>query len=69
MLTLSKIVTNKNLCGPKLTGEKYQVTIANNSPKVEDNFDHWDSVEIAKYGLEKTTRGGYQKIVRWSDHR
>jgi len=45
----------QNLCGPKLTGEKYQVTIANNSPKVEDNFDHWDSVEIAKYGLEKTT--------------
>ena len=31
------------------------MTIANNSPKVEDNFDHWDSVEIAKYGLEKTT--------------
>tara|TARA_Y100001937_G_scaffold103304_1_gene142363 strand:+ start:291 stop:884 length:594 start_codon:yes stop_codon:yes gene_type:complete len=45
----------ENLCGPKLTGDKYQITMADNSPKVEDNFDYWDSVEIAKYGLEKTT--------------
>ena len=45
----------QKLCPPKLTGNKYQVTIADHSQKVEDNFDHWDSVEIAKYGLEKTT--------------
>ncbi len=45
----------QKLCPSKLTGNKYQVTIADHSQKVEDNFDHWDSVEIAKYGLEKTT--------------
>ena len=44
-----------NLIESKLNGEKYQATIANCSPKVQEEMHLWDDEEKAKYGLTKTT--------------
>ena len=44
-----------NLIESKLNGEKYQATIANCSPKVQEEMHLWDDQEKAKYGLTKTT--------------
>ena len=44
-----------NLIESKLNGEKYQATIANCSPKLQEEMHLWDDQEKAKYGLTKTT--------------
>ena len=44
-----------NLIESKLNGEKYQATIANCSPKVQEEMHLWDDQDKAKYGLTKTT--------------
>ena len=50
-----KFCFQTNLIESKLNGEKYQATIANCSPKVQEEMHLWDDEEKAKYGLTKTT--------------
>ena len=51
-----------NLIESKLNGEKYQATIANCSPKVQEEMHLWDDQDKARYGITKTTT-----VVRNSD--
>ena len=50
-----KFCFQTNLIESKLNGNKFQATIANNSPKVQEEMHLWDDEEKAKYGLTKTT--------------
>ena len=51
-----------NLIESKLNGNKFQATIANNSPKVQEEMHLWDDQDKARYGITKTTT-----VVRNSD--
>ena len=51
-----------NLIESKLNGNKYQATIANCSPKVQEEMQFWDDQDKARYGITKTTT-----VVRNSD--
>ena len=51
-----------NLIESKLNGNKYQATIANCSPKVQEEMQLWDDQDKARYGITKTTT-----VVRNSD--
>ena len=44
-----------NLIESKLNGEKYQATIANCSPKVQEEMHLWDDQDKGRYGITKTT--------------
>jgi len=57
-----KFCYQQNLIESKLNGNKYQATIANNSPKVQEDMDLWNTVDKERYGLTKTTT-----VVRNSD--
>ena len=50
-----KFCFQTNLIESKLNGNKYQATIANCSPKVQEEMHLWDDQDKAKYGLTKTT--------------
>ena len=57
-----KFCYQQNLIESKLNGNKYQATIANNSPKVQEDMDLWNTIDKERYGLTKTTT-----VVRNSD--
>ena len=57
-----KFCFQTNLIESKLNGNKYQATIANNSPKVQEEMHLWDDQDKARYGITKTTT-----VVRNSD--
>jgi len=57
-----KFCYQQNLIESKLNGNKYQATIANNSPKVQEDIDLWNTIDKERYGLTKTTT-----VVRNSD--
>ena len=57
-----KFCFQSNLIESKLNGNKYQVTIANCSPKVKEEMHLWDDQDKAKYGITKTIT-----VVRNSD--
>ena len=57
-----KFCFQTNLIESKLNGNKFQATIANNSPKVQEEMHLWDDQDKAKYGITKTTT-----VVRNSD--
>ena len=57
-----KFCYQRNLIESKLNGNKYQATIANNSPKVQEDMDLWNTIDKERYGLTKTTT-----VVRNSD--
>ena len=57
-----KFCFQTNLIESKLNGNKYQATIANNSPKVQEDMDLWNTIDKERYGLTKTTT-----VVRNSD--
>ena len=42
------------LISSKPTGVKYQATIKQVKPKVEDNFDKWTDKEVERFSLKKT---------------
>ena len=50
-----KFCFQTNLIESKLNGNKFQATIANCSPKVQEEMHLWDDQDKAKYGLTKTT--------------
>ena len=50
-----KFCFQSNLIESKLNGNKYQATVANCSPKVQEEMHLWDDQDKAKYGLTKTT--------------
>jgi len=50
-----KFCFQTNLIESKLNGNKYQATIANNSPKVQEDMDLWNDVDKERYGLTKRT--------------
>ena len=50
-----KFCFQTNLIESKLNGNKYQATVANCSPKVQEEMHLWDDQDKAKYGLTKTT--------------
>ena len=50
-----KFCFQTNLIESKLNGNKFQATIANCSPKVQEEIHLWDDQDKAKYGLTKTT--------------
>jgi len=52
---LIKFCFQSNLIESKLNGNKYQATVANCSPKVQEEMHLWDDQDKAKYGLTKTT--------------
>ena len=57
-----KFCFQTNLIESKLNGNKFQATIANNSPKVQEEMHLWDDQDKARYGITKTTT-----VVRNSD--
>ena len=57
-----KFCYQQNLIESKLNGNKYQATIANNSPKVQEDMDLWNTIDKERYGLTKTTT-----VIRNSD--
>ena len=57
-----KFCFQTNLIESNLNGNKYQATIANNSPKVQEEMHLWDDQDKARYGITKTTT-----VVRNSD--
>jgi len=50
-----KFCFQTNLIESKLNGNKFQATIANCSPKVQEEMHLWDDQDKDKYGLTKTT--------------
>ena len=50
-----KFCFQTNLIESKLNGNKYQATIAHNSPKVQEEMHLWDDQDKARYGITKTT--------------
>ena len=50
-----KFCFQTNLIESKLNGNKFQATIANNSPKVQEEMHLWDDQDKARYGITKTT--------------
>ena len=50
-----KFCFQTNLIESKLNGNKYQATIANNSPKVQEDMDLWNDVDKERYGITKRT--------------
>ena len=57
-----KFCFQTNLIESKLNGNKFQATIANNSPKVQEEMHLWDDQDKARYGITKTIT-----VVRNSD--
>ena len=57
-----KFCFQTNLIESKLNVNKFQATIANNSPKVQEEIQLWDDQDKARYGITKTTT-----VVRNSD--
>lgn len=54
VINIIKAAYQNQLIGSKPTGVKYQATIKNVLPKVEDNFLDWSDDEKKAFGIKKT---------------
>ena len=54
VINIIKVAYQNQLISSKPTGVKYQATIKQVKPKVEDNFDKWTDKEIERFSLKKT---------------
>ena len=54
VINIIKAAYQNQLIGSKPTGVKYQATIKNVLPKVEDNFLDWSADEKKAFGIKKT---------------
>ena len=54
VINIIKAAYQNQLIGSKPTGVKYQATIKNVLPKVEDNFLDWSDAEKKAFGIKKT---------------
>ena len=54
LLTSFKAAYQNQLISSKPTGIKYQATIKNVLPKVQENFSEWSDNEKQKFGIKKT---------------
>ena len=54
VINIIKAAYQNQLIGSKPTGVKYQATIKNVLPKVEDNFLNWSDDEKKAFGIKKT---------------
>ena len=55
VINIIKAAYQSQLISSKPTGLKYQATIKNVLPKVQENFDEWTEAEQRKFGIKKTT--------------
>ena len=54
VINIIKAAYQSQLISSKPTGLKYQATIKNVLPKVQENFDEWTEAEQRKFGIKKT---------------
>jgi len=54
VINIIKAAYQSQLISSKPTGLKYQATIKNVLPKVEENFEDWTEAEKRKFGIKKT---------------
>ena len=55
VINIIKAAYQSQLISSKPTGLKYQATIKNVLPKVQENFEEWTEAEQRKFGIKKTT--------------
>lgn len=55
VINIIKAAYQNQLISSKPTGLKYQATIKNVLPKVQENFEDWTEAEKRKFGIKKTT--------------
>ena len=54
VINIIKAAYQSQLISSKPTGLKYQATIKNVLPKVQENFEDWTEAEKRKFGIKKT---------------
>ena len=54
VINIIKAAYQSQLISSKPTGLKYQATIKNVLPKVQENFEEWTEAEKRKFGIKKT---------------
>ena len=54
VINIIKAAYQNQLISSKPTGLKYQATIRNVLPKVQENFDQWTDAERRNFGIKKT---------------